>query len=362
MIVSLRTFCFRNLVDCETVIDSNNIFLVGKNGQGKSNFLEAIYFSSYASSFRTSKDSDIICKDKNSLSVQAKNNSILDNDIIVKLENKKKQILIDGKKTESRKSLLSLISCIVFCHEDMEFVTGAPEKRRWFFDQNICLYDPLYLDDLIRYKKILKSRNLLLKEIREGRNKEVLSVFNPQLAEYGARLMVKREQEIKHFSSVFVQAYELISGVTGIEVKYKKSWNNNDQNEIVKYLELNVERDLTIGTTMSGPHRDRYYFIKDGKDFTEIASTGQKRLLALLLRIAQTTRYTAVTKNKPIVLFDDVLLELDKEKRKIFLSKLPQYEQAFYTFLPDEPFDEYMQDNTKIFYVNEGRLNDNKSW
>jgi DNA replication and repair protein RecF len=359
---SLRTFNFRNLSSAEIKLNGKDIFLVGENGQGKSNFLEAIYFCSYASSFRGAADKDLVCAGEKECSVQAfiydsiADNSSFDNTILIKVQNDKKSILIDGKNANERKELLSLSPTIVFCHEDMRFITGSPEQRRWFFDQNLCLCDEQYIDDLRKYKKILKTRNTLLKEIKDKKldNDLVLDVIDPQLAEYGGRLMQKREIEIKHFSTRFGPLFKSISGIDGIDIGYESSWKNNDIKNAIINLKNKRERDIFLGLTLSGPHRDNYHFTREGVDFSKKASTGQKRLLALLLRVVQAHRFYDIKNKKPVLLLDDVLLELDGEKKIKFLSLLPDYEQAFYTFLPEEPYHKYKKDGTLIYYIKDG--------
>jgi DNA replication and repair protein RecF len=118
--------------------------------------------------------------------------------------------------------------------------------------------------------------------------------------------------------------------------------------------------DTAAGLSLSGPHRDRYVFehnlLGNVSDFTVKASTGQRRLLALLLRTAQACRFSAMTGQNPILLLDDVLLEMDGEKRRRFLSVLPAYDQAFYTFLPDEPYQRYQKEDTLIYKVEAGKV------
>ena len=114
--------------------------------------------------------------------------------------------------------------------------------------------------------------------------------------------------------------------------------------------------DFVMETTMSGPHRDRIRFMKDGKSFVPTASTGQRRLISLLLRAAQAVHYSEVTGRKPVLLMDDVLLELDPDKRQKFTSVLPPYNQLFCTFLPGEPYERYKTPNTKVYFVEEGSV------
>ena len=105
---------------------------------------------------------------------------------------------------------------------------------------------------------------------------------------------------------------------------------------------------------MSGPHRDRINFVLENKNFVQTASTGQCRLISLLLRVAQAVFYTRTTGLKPVLLMDDVLLELDPDKRQKLTALLPEYEQLFCTFLPGEPYERYMKDTTKIYKISNG--------
>ena len=383
---SLRTTSFRNLVDAEFFTGAKDIFLIGENGQGKTNFLEALYFCAYASSFRTIRDSELAhnaFSENSSLKNEEKNfsaevklfydkqlsqpdTSIDQNEkILVKSEKGKKSIFINEKRAEDRKELLSIAPTIVFCHEDMEFVNGTPERRRWFFDQTLSLYDPVYLDDFRRYRHVLKSRNSVLKDISQGKYsgspESILDALDPQFAMYGLKLMEKREKAVQEFSSIFSTLYEEVSGISGISVQYSQSWKNQTESEITQWLRQRRAADIAAGLSLSGPHRDRYIFAhnafhQNSVDFTIKASTGQRRLLALLLRAAQSRRFSANTGQNPILLLDDVLLEMDGEKRRRFLSVLPSYDQAFYTFLPDEPYQRYQKDDTLVYTVKAGEL------
>jgi DNA replication and repair protein RecF len=358
----IRTVSFRNLGDQKVFIGGKNVFLVGENGQGKTNFLEALYFSSYASSFRGAADGELVCTGKKDYAVQTETSSRADSlkrDILVKYEGSKKTIQIDGKRLDDRKDLLSIIPCIVFCHEDMEFVSGSPEKRRWFFDQSLSLYDPVYLDDLRRYRRVLKTRNLLLREkpFPPG-GAALLDALDPQIALYGLKLMEKREEAAGLFSGLFGPLYGEVSGIEGIRVRYAPSWKADSLEGIGAFLAERREADIAAGLSLSGPHRDRYIFSRGNAEFAGKASTGQRRLLALLLRAAQARRYSGATGKDPVLLLDDVLLEMDGEKRRRFLSVMPAYAQAFFTFLPEEPYEHYRGEDTLVYRVRDGSLSE----
>jgi DNA replication and repair protein RecF len=368
---SLRTGAFRNLKDAEVAIAAKDVFLVGENGQGKTNFLEALYFCSYAASFRGDRDSGVARSGEKDFSAEVKflakdffgNAGSPYERVLVKFERGKKTIFLDEKQAADRKELLEISPCIVFCHEDMDFIAGTPERRRWFFDQNLSLYDPVYLDDLRCYRKALKSRNILLRETRAKPDRlasinGVLDALDPQLANYGLRLMEGREKSARLFSETLGPLYETVAGIGGITVGYTPSWNAKTASldSFLACLEERREADIAAGSTLSGPHRDRYSFVRLGSDFASKASTGQRRLLALLLRIAQARRFFEMTGRRPVLLLDDVLLELDPEKRRRLLSAMPGYDQAFYTFLPEEPYDRYRKSDTLVYTVRDGQV------
>ena len=124
--------------------------------------------------------------------------------------------------------------------------------------------------------------------------------------------------------------------------------------DIISLLLSRRDSDKVLETSLSGPHRDKINFIKDGHLFIQVASTGQCRLISLLLRVAQAIYYTRATGLKPVLLMDDVLLELDPDKRAKLTAMLPEYEQLFCTFLPGEPYERYMHDTTKIYKIEKG--------
>jgi DNA replication and repair protein RecF len=367
---TLRTLGFRNLADAEIDTQGKDVFLVGENGQGKTNFLEAVYFCSYASSFRGVADSEVVREGEQQSAVAAhfvgsgdRDGSLdqpLYDQVRVTYEYRKKNVYLDGKRIEDRRDLLGVAPSIVFCHEDMEFVTGSPERRRWFFDQTLGLSDPGYLEDLRKYRRVLKTRNTLLKTGAEHPAGPslvpILNALDPQLACYGLKLMEKRQEAAAGFSATFGTLYEQVTGLDHLGLRYVPSWKDLTLEGIHCFLDEHRERDMASGLTLSGPHRDRYLFIRGATEFAGKASTGQRRLLALLLRVAQARRFSELTGKYPVLLLDDVLLELDPEKRWKFLSALPDYAQAFFTFLPDEPYHRYHKSEALVYQVSQGSL------
>jgi DNA replication and repair protein RecF len=254
-----------------------------------------------------------------------------------------------------RKELLQLLPTIVFSHDDILFAGGPPERRRWFMDQTLSLYDPLYVDQLRRYRKLLKERNHLLKT----RRTDLLDHYGEQLAFSGLALRERRSSLTTEFGAIFEPLFREVSGLDmPVTLRYRPSWGEaDDSGEVLTILREKREAELGMGTTLSGPHRDRFLFLSGNIDFSKSASTGQLRLLSLVLRVAQAQFYVATTGRLPILLLDDVLLELDPRRRLLFREHLPDYEQCVYTFLPGEEIGHHGED-AKVYTVKDGRFFD----
>lgn len=352
---------FRNLKNDTIDLSNREVYFVGENGQGKSNILESLYYSAYGVSFRTHVDSQIIKNGEknfslNSLYKKSENDT---EKVTVIYENNKKRIEKNGKKISDRKELINTIPCILFCHDDMKFATGEPEYRRFFIDQSLTLYNSIYIDDIRNYKKILKSRNNVLK----NHQYEMLDVYDTQLANLGLLVEEKRKKAIFQFNEIFGKIFNEITGIEGLSISYHPSWKELEvENQkvipsfenVMDLLKNQRNKDIEMETTLSGPHRDRIDFVRNHHLFVPTASTGQCRLISLLLRVAQAIYYYRSTNIKPVLLMDDVLLELDPDKRAKLTAMLPEYEQLFCTFLPGEPYERYMRDTTKVYKVKNG--------
>lgn len=355
----LYLYNFRNFKNLKINLDFPEIYFVGKNGQGKTNILESLYYLCYGSSFRTKNDSIILKHNENQMAAAAKfeKSDYSLNKISIQFDKGIKKIKCNDSNITDRREILFNMPCIVFCHGDLDFVVGSPEKKRIFFDQTLSLLDNDYVEILVKYKKILKNRNKILKS---NANDILLSTYTEKLVDYGLLLQIKRMEIISDFNSIVSKLFNKISDLPGeIKIEYLSSWKNNDRTDILNYVKSKFSYEMKMKTSCYGPHRDNFKFIYDKMDFNQFASTGQLRLLSLILRAAQGNFYLEKTGKKPILLLDDVLLELDNEKREKFMNNLPPFEQAFYTFLPDSSA--LKNNDAKIFYVENGEIKIEKS-
>ncbi|MGH4038338.1 MAG: DNA replication/repair protein RecF [Sphaerochaeta sp.] len=329
---------FRNLSITEKVdINHKQVLLIGNNGQGKTNFLELLYLLCYGNSFRTNSLKELIKFKEDSfyLAGSFEDERGLKRSISFSYHDLKRVIKIDDKVITDRKNLIYNIPCIVFSHGDINFINGTPDFKRKFFNQTLSMYDRLFFDDLRYYSKVLKQKNVALKEHRY----DLLPIYDELLAKYGLNIMKSRVKAVYEMNQIFPVIFEQVSGIKNVKIQYKPSWKNCSTSEdIVKYLASTRETELRLTFCNSGITRDKFSIITENGDLANIGSTGQLRLASLALRATQSTFFKKKTGKDPILLIDDVLLELDIKKRNTFLSLLDGYSQAFFTFLPKEMY------------------------
>jgi DNA replication and repair protein RecF len=351
----LRFFNFRNLKDRELSLGPREIFLVGQNGQGKTNLLEAIHLLSLGSSFREKREAALARQPSESTGLFAGFSSQETGTRSISLQlmaGRRKELRVDDKVLADRRGLLSEVLCLCFVQEDIDFIVGSPEDRRRFFDQTLVLSDLEYMDSLRSYRQVLKARNLCLRDNRD----DLLDVYDAQLSARGLFLQGRREALVREFDALFAALLSEISGSDQkVGIRYRPSWEGlSTTREVMSHLASHRERDRVLGASTSGPHRDLCSYVREGKDYLHFASTGQLRLCALALRVAQARYLSRRTSRKPVLLVDDVLLELDPVKKSAFLARFPPYEQAFFTFLPDESWRSYRTAETMVLRVEEG--------
>ncbi len=348
---------FRNLADREIGLGARRVLLVGENGQGKTNLLEAVYLLSVASSFRADGDAALL-RDPVLPAALAGRHGRGDGpavDLALRWEpGRHREVRVNGKAVNDRRELLDEVLCICFVQQDSDFVVGPPEARRRFFDQVLALAHPAWLAVFRDYRRVLRARGAALK----AGAADVLDVLDQQMAPLGLELRQRREALVADFNAVFSP---LVGGIMGgghpVRIRYRPSWMDLDTVEAVTArLGADRARDLAFGTTTSGPHRDRFTCLVDGRDFAHFASTGQVRLCALALRVAQARFLAERTGRRPVLLLDDVLLELDPGRRQAFVERFPDFEQAFFTFLPGESQLSARSDDALVLGVRGGEV------
>ncbi len=304
--------------------DKVNIFL-GNNAQGKTNLLEGIYLNAMAKSFKTSKDKELIrfgedfCKVK-SVALIGDDEHITE--IVINKEGKK-GIKLDGVKIKKTSELLERIFIIIFSPEDLKIVKDEPEKRRKFIDRELCQIKPGYFSDLTNYKKVLKQRNTYLKEFNIENS--ILDIWDYELAKYGSRVILRRNEFIKRINEISKKIHDNISGgKENLKLKYEPnvSVSEDTEGDFYEIIKNGRNEDIKNRTTGRGPHKDDLKISADGIDLRKFGSQGQQRTAALSLKLSEIKLIEEEMGEKPILLLDDVLSELDNDRQSYLINSL----------------------------------------
>ncbi|QZY55049.1 DNA replication/repair protein RecF [Crassaminicella profunda] len=356
---SLKLINFRNYNQLTLKFHPKINVFVGDNAQGKTNILEAIYLTSTAKSFRTTKDRELIKFDKDQayIKVEAKKR-YTDTMVELKLEEgKKKQIKLNRITLSKNSEILNNVYVVVFSPEDLKLIKEGPSERRKFIDHEISQMKPSYFHHLNEYQKVLIQRNHLIKKIVHNKKyMDTLDIWDEKLIELGTKLMMERSKFVTRMSPLSRLIHRKITeNKENIEVKYMSSIElKNTFEETIesfrKALKGSLDVDLQRGTTTFGPHRDDLGVFVNGIDIRSFGSQGQQRTSALSLKLAEIELIKGETGEYPILLLDDVMSELDVNRQK-FLIKALRDVQIFITTTEINHLNELRVNKEYIFHV-----------
>ncbi len=319
-VLNLECKNFRNLESIKISPDSRMNVICGENAQGKTNLIEAIWLFTGAKSFRNSKDINFINfeKEKAEIKLDFLSGGI-ENNAKIEITDKRKAFLNENKlKTAS--NLAGKFNAIVFSPQDLSLVSLGPNVRRKFLDLAIGQIYPSYIQILKNYLKALAQRNKIIKEYKFDSTLAVmLDVFEQEIAQNGEKIIFLRKKYIEYLNNFIPTIYDGISsGKEFLETRYIK----NFEGSILKELENSRKEDMFSGTTSIGPHRDDIEFKINGINARNFGSQGQKRSIALSLKLAEAEVISKKTGEKPVILLDDVMSELDKSRQNFILNHI----------------------------------------
>lgn len=335
---SVNATNFRNFKNLEFSFkeQEKHIIIKSPNGTGKTNFLELLYYFTYLKSFRNVSDYELINKEEDYFSISINYDNDEDNDISVKYINKSKGIIYNNKKIKKYSEIFGKYCSVIFSSDDMLIIKGAPNYKRKFFDMFFSIIDIEYFYSIKNYNHLLKQKNALLKE--KSFNKKLLEIYNYQLAQYINIIQQKRDKFIKITSKEFNDKYMEIGDYKyNAKILYYPCINAKEcsQEFFFNFLMECSKKELDIGFSFYGIHKDNYQFLLNNINFNNYASFGQARLASLIMKIIQADNYKKYNNISPILLFDDVILELDNYRKKKFISKMFDYKQLFITISDD---------------------------
>ncbi len=323
LIKKIKLCNYRNYESVELEFSECTNILYGDNAQGKTNILESIYLCGTTKSHQGSKDKEIIkigC-DESHIKMYIEKDG-LEHSIDMHLKkNKSKGIAINGVPIKKSSELMGLINIIFFSPEDLNIIKNGPSERRRFLDIELCQLNKIYLDSLSKYTKVLNQRNHLLKQIKyDSSLKDTLSAWDDQLIRHGSYIIKTRKEFIDQLVNVAGEVHtKLTGGKEKLVIQYEP---NTEVDNFEEKLKNNLDRDIYYQVTHSGPHRDDIKFIANDMDLRTYGSQGQKRTAALSLKLSEIEIVKGKINDVPILLLDDVLSELDRNRQNYLIDCL----------------------------------------
>ncbi|MGL5648006.1 MAG: DNA replication/repair protein RecF [Clostridium sp.] len=352
----LKLINYRNYDNLEINLGENVNVFMGDNAQGKTNILEAIYYCAFAKSHRTSKDRELINWNSEvafiSVSIGRKR---LDKKIEINiLKDGKKVVKVNSVKINKIGELFGTFNVVMFSPEDLKIIKDSPGVRRKFIDMELCQLDSKYYYSLVQYNKVMNERNAILKNRKA--DLDMLEVYDIQLSTFGAYIIERRIKYLEELNRYSLDIHkDITSGKETIKFKYVSSIKNyeNIQSEFYALLEKNRKRDQEKGITCYGPHRDDFSVFINNVDTKSYGSQGQQRTAVLTMKFASLKIIKELTGEYPVLLLDDVLSELDFNRKRYVLSSIGGI-QTIITCTGIEDLDEYLDNDSKLFKVKDG--------
>jgi len=352
---------FRNYKKLKLSFDEHLNLILGNNAQGKTNLLEALFIMSIGKSFRSSSDKEMISFGENMARAKT---LVIDEDFSTSIEicyiKQGKMIKVDDIPLERVADLLEHIYIVIFSPEDLKIIKEGPESRRRFLDRELCQLKPVYYSDLGNYKRLLRQRNMLLRQ--NCKDKDLLYVFDESLSDYGLRIIKERSLFIQKLQKISQKIHRDISGNTEtLNLSYESKFEESQKDlslqkeEYKELLQKNLESDLQKGYTSIGPHKDDLKISLNQIDARIYASQGQQRSAALSLKLAETELIKEQTGKNPVLLLDDVLSELDQNRQRYLIESMKNLQ----IFITATELDEKLQGLLplgKTFYVKDGNI------
>ena len=352
---------YRNYGSQAIELGSNLNVIVGKNAQGKTNLLESVFLCTIGRSPRTTKDKDLIEWNSQFAKVDIELTKKVGKSRIelFLFRNQNKAVKINQIGIQKIGQLFGTLNAIYFSPDELKLIKESPDERRKFMDIDLCQFDRNYFYELANYNKILLQRNKLLKSSSEDVLKDTVVIWNEQLATSGAKIIMARLSLIENLKPVVKEIHNtLTAGQEDLVIEYQ-GYTAETENDLklllLKKYEEALDKDIKLGFTTVGPHRDDIKIASNGIDLRSFGSQGQQRTAAITLKLAELEVFKNNLGEYPVLLLDDVLSELDDNRQ----NQMLKYVSKVQTLITCTSFD--FKIPHRRFEVNSGKVVDIKN-
>ena len=352
---------FRNYDEFEYNFSNNKTLIVGKNAQGKTNILEAIYYLCTLDSTRIKKDSELIMFNKEYATIKAvADKTDCETNLEITFNPPKNKILkVNGIKKTKSKDFLRVLSSVNFSTSDLALLRGEPKDRRKWLDMAIYQIYPLYFEHLSKFNKIRLQKANFLSQYQLNNN--MLDVFNEQLSKASANVIYLRMKYLAEIEKTAKIKHLSMAKNEDLEIKYRtvteEKLSVKELNDLI-FEKLNEikEEEIKKGQCLIGAHRDDIDFYINGIDSKKYASQGQQRTIVLALKLAELNIIKEKINETPLLLLDDVLAELDSTRQNYLLNAIEENIQMIITSVDTLAFDEKFLKNVDIIQISDGKI------
>lgn len=362
ILLSLSTRKFRNLEPARLEFHPSGNVFVGPNGQGKTNYLEAIYVLATTKSFRTTHVSNVAAFDADHVFVEG----IAEKDSLRRTlsvgfdvtSSRRRELLVNGQKT-ALEDYVDQLPVFAYSAARLEIIRGVPDVRRKFLDRGIASLTRGYIRDLSRYGRVLKQRNALLDRIAEGSAPEsTLDAWDVEFAQIAGEIVAARRRYVEKLTAEYRRVVERMDyHVDDLSIVYEPSGAYEEGPEAaLEQMRSLRRRELITGFSLSGPHRDILRFETEGRDAAEVLSSGEVKMTVLFLKLAKIDLYRQTGDDRPVFVFDDIDAELDLPVTERLISFVGHQVQLFTSSAKEEVLDRLDLGAHKRFRIRSGRV------
>lgn len=357
-IQNLKLLNFRNYEKIELHFNPSKNIIIGQNGMGKTNIVEAIYVLAFTKSFRGSKEEVVIRNNTDLARVEGTIKDKYTNDYKVIVKQSGKKVKINNTNIDKISDYLSKINIVLFTSEDLKLIKDTPNTRRKLINIELSQFSNDYLKILTYYNKVLKQRNTYLKTlyINSMASIDYLDILTNQLVELGLKIYEYRSKFIEDISVYICDNYVKITGRSGLKLNYKSDFTGKSKDELLKLYKSNQQKDIILGKTNIGIHRDDYDFVLDDYSLKDYGSEGEQKNAIISLKMAEIDIFRNKKEIIPILILDDLFSELDEEKINNILTFINDDIQTFVTTTELGKVADVLKVGSTIFKVNRGSV------
>lgn len=332
-IINLKLYNFRNYETLNLEFSNKQNIIIGQNGSGKTNIVEAIYVLAITKSFRGSLDKVLIKKGQSNMSIEGSVKDKITHKYKLTLSDNGKVVKIDNNKIPKLSNYISKINVVLFTPEDINIIKGTPSNRRNMLNIEISQLNNEYLHILNEYNKVLKQRNAFLKlmYINNLASPDYLWILTEKLIDLGIKLSKVRKDFIDNINEYYDDINYKITRNKGLKVLYVSSYKNKTKEELMEKYKYYLDRDLAIGKTSIGIHHDDLIFSLNSNNLKDYGSEGEQKNAIICFKLAEIEIFIKDRGIYPILILDDLFSELDAKKINNILKKLNKNLQIFIT-------------------------------